>query len=57
VTASGAQFGPVGYELNLLYIVALLALAMNRPGKLSLDQWFAKRKSKHLVQRAATSGT
>jgi putative oxidoreductase len=57
VTASGAQFGPVGYELNLLYIVALLTLAINGPGKKSLDQWFAKRKSKHLAQTAARSGT
>jgi putative oxidoreductase len=28
VTASGAQFGPVGYEVNLLYIAGLLALAL-----------------------------
>ena len=53
VTASGAQFGPVGYELNLLYIVALLTLAMIGPGKLSFDEWLAKRRSKSLSQRAA----
>jgi putative oxidoreductase len=28
VTASGAEFGPIGYELNLLYIVGLLTLAL-----------------------------
>jgi putative oxidoreductase len=43
VTASGAQFGPVGYELNLLYIVALLTLALSRPGKLSVDRCLAQR--------------
>jgi putative oxidoreductase len=43
VTASGAQFGPVGYELNLLYIVALLTLAVSGPGKLSVDRCLAQR--------------
>ena len=37
VTASGAQFGPVGYELNLLYLAALLVIALQGPGPLSLD--------------------
>jgi putative oxidoreductase len=36
VTASGAEFGPVGYEVNLLYIAGLLALAVSGPGPLSL---------------------
>jgi hypothetical protein len=26
----GAEFGPVGYELNLLYIAALLAIALEK---------------------------
>lgn len=33
VTASGAEFGPVGFELNLLYIAALLTLALARPSE------------------------
>ena len=37
VSASGAQFGPVGYELNLLYLAALLILALQGPGPLSID--------------------
>ena len=41
---SGAQFGPVGYELNLLYIVALLALALSGPGSLSIDGWRANQR-------------
>ena len=43
VTASGAQFGPIGYELNLLYIAALMALALGGPGKLSVDGWLKSR--------------
>lgn len=39
VTASGAEFGPIGYELNLLYIVGLITIAIIGPAKLSLDYW------------------
>jgi putative oxidoreductase len=38
VSASGAQFGPVGYELHLLYLAALLILAVQGPGPLSIDE-------------------
>lgn len=34
----GAQFGPVGYELNLLYICALLVLAFGQATPLSIDR-------------------
>jgi len=37
VTAAGAEFGPIGYEMNLLYVAGLLTLALGGPGKLSLD--------------------
>jgi len=37
VSAAGAQFGPVGYELNLLYLTALLVIALQGPGPLSID--------------------
>jgi putative oxidoreductase len=37
VTDSGAQFGPVGYELSLLYLTALLVIALQGPGPLSVD--------------------
>ena len=39
MTASGARFGPVGYELSLLYLAGLLALALGGPGRLSVDGW------------------
>ena len=44
LTASGPIFGPPGYEINLLYIAALLALILAGPGALSVDGWFAHRK-------------
>jgi putative oxidoreductase len=37
VSPSGAHFGPVGYELDLLYLAVLLVLAMQGPGPLSID--------------------
>lgn len=37
VSPSGARFGPVGYELDLLYLAALITLALQGPGPLSID--------------------
>lgn len=37
VSASGAHFGPVGYELDLLYLAALLTLAVQPPTAISID--------------------
>jgi putative oxidoreductase len=45
VTPSGAQFGPVGYEMNLLYIVGLLTLAIGGPGKLSVDRLLQRKRN------------
>jgi len=39
VTASGTKFGPVGYEVILLYLVSLGALVLGGAGPLSIDQW------------------
>jgi putative oxidoreductase len=44
VTPSGAQFGPVGYECNLLYLVCLLALVLGGPGPLAIDNYFKQRR-------------
>jgi putative oxidoreductase len=38
VSASGAQFGPVGYELDLLYLAVLILLALQGPGPFSVDE-------------------
>lgn len=43
VSPSGAQFGPVGYELDLLYLVALITLALQGPGPLSIDNLRQRR--------------
>jgi putative oxidoreductase len=43
LSASGPIFGPPGYEINLLYIAALLAIALAGPGALSVDRWLAER--------------
>ena len=37
VTAVGAQFGPPGYEMNLLYIIGLLVLVLGGSGRFSAD--------------------
>ena len=39
LTAAGPQFGPPGYEVNLLYIAGLLAVMVGGPGVLSIDVW------------------
>ena len=37
VTPSGAVFGPVGYEMNLLYLAGLFTVAIHGGGKLSVE--------------------
>ena len=37
VTAAGAQFGPPGYECDLLYLACLVALVLSGTGPLSID--------------------
>ena len=44
VTAAGAEFGPVGFELNLLYVAGLLALALGGTSPLSVDRWLEGRR-------------
>lgn len=36
-TAAGAQFGPPGYETNLLYLACLAALVLGGSGPLAID--------------------
>lgn len=43
LTSSGPIFGPPGYEVNLLYIGALLALCLSHPTALSVDGWLSRR--------------
>jgi putative oxidoreductase len=37
VTAAGAQFGPPGYEVDLLYLACLAALVLGGSGPLAVD--------------------
>jgi Predicted membrane protein len=42
--ADGPKFGPPGYEINLLYIAALIMLMATGAGKFSIDSMIARRK-------------
>jgi len=44
LTASGPVFGPPGYEINLLYVAGLVALALSGPSALSVDQFLSRSK-------------
>jgi len=44
VTPAGPQFGPPGYEINLIYIGALIALALSKPTVFSIDEALANRR-------------
>jgi putative oxidoreductase len=44
LTADGPQFGPPGYEINLLYIAGLVALILQGAGPFSIDRLFARRQ-------------
>lgn len=44
LSTTGAEFGPVGYELNLLYMAVLVTLALAPTTALSVDRWFDSRK-------------
>ena len=51
LSASGPVFGPPGYEINLLYIGALLALVLLGSGPLSLEVWLTSGSLRHQKQR------
>jgi putative oxidoreductase len=44
VTPAGAQFGPPGYECNLLYLACLATLVLGGPGPLAIDSFIRKWK-------------
>jgi putative oxidoreductase len=43
VSHTGAQFGPPGYEVDLLYIAILVALVLGGSGPISIDGLIARR--------------
>jgi putative oxidoreductase len=61
LTPTGPVFGPPGYEINLLYICALAAIALAGPGALSVDGWRRSRREEFTpvttqIARDVTSG-
>jgi putative oxidoreductase len=44
VTAAGAQFGPPGFETDLLYLACLAALMLGGSGPLAIERLLAKRR-------------
>jgi len=42
VTAAGPQFGPPGYETDLLYIAALATLVLGGAGPFAADRWLSR---------------
>jgi putative oxidoreductase len=44
VTAAGPQFGPPGYECNLLYLACLAALVLGGPGPMAIDRAIQRRR-------------
>jgi putative oxidoreductase len=51
LTKTGPVFGPPGYEINLLYVAALLVLALSNPTPLSVDRWLVRRRLKRAAGR------
>jgi putative oxidoreductase len=44
VTAAGAQFGPPGFETDLLYLACLVALVLGGSGPLAIDGLLTRRR-------------
>jgi len=42
LTPAGPQFGPPGYEVNLLYIAGLIAMVADGAGPWSVDGWLGR---------------
>ena len=55
VTAAGPQFGPPGYETDLLYLAALSTLVLGGSGPFALDQWLG-RNGGHALRRKDERG-
>ncbi len=44
VTAGRAQFGPPGYECDLLYLACIAALAIGGSGPMAIDGYFRRKR-------------
>jgi putative oxidoreductase len=50
--AAGAHFGQPGYETDLLYIAALVALCLGGAGPISVDGYLARLRSRGTFSRS-----
>jgi putative oxidoreductase len=58
VTPAGAQFGPPGYECDLLYLACLAALFLTGPGPLAIDGVRRERRERlHSLSTRDHEGT
>jgi putative oxidoreductase len=56
VTATGAKFGPVGYEVILLYIACLTSLVIGGSGPFAIDEIIRRRiEARTLISRPPAS--
>jgi putative oxidoreductase len=55
VTQAGPQFGPPGYEMDLLYLAALATLVLGGSGPLALDRWLRRKNERTPIARAASA--
>src|SRR5207244_505104 len=53
VTATGAQFGPPGYECDLLYVACLVTLVLGGAGPLAIDGLLRHRRLKRSSSQRA----
>ena len=53
VSAAGAQFGPPGYEVDLLYLACLAALVVGGSGPWAVDTWRLRSRRTAVVAQAA----
>jgi putative oxidoreductase len=51
LTPAGPVFGPPGYEINLLYIGALITLGLSGPSACSVDAWLSSRRVREHAER------
>jgi putative oxidoreductase len=56
VTAAGAQFGPPGYEVDLLYLACLATLVLGGSGPFAVDNIFAGPRARRKEVGAALVG-
>jgi putative oxidoreductase len=55
LTSAGAQFGPTGYELNLLYLASIATLALAGSTPLSVDRALEERRRRSAETLSASS--